>query len=348
MPDGPGGWGLPSRTTTTGTGGSGIGGILREFHVPWPACNQDAARQAADAWNALADGLDDVNAECNNLVASIATNNSGAAIDAFASYWQKIGGKSGSLTLSIAACRSLAKACNELADHTSEVKTEIEHKAEELAAMVVAATVALIFTFGASVAVSAELAEQVVTWVTGLIDDLATTVSYTSEQLAADIGFLAAPAGAVAGAATTGIVAGTVGGTFTAVFDEEFQGTLDVLNGEPLPSAGESIQGVLSDGGKGGLLGILAEGTPAVAEELTSTETATEAFEFSPQLSAMLTQSSKYAAWLDTAAGKAFIEGGGIEAMKKAGWLDETGAEGKAVEALLEGPLSRLDPGAGE
>lgn len=329
-------------------GNGGYSGILQEFHVPWPACNQDAARQAADAWSALAAALEDINAECNNLVASITINNSGQAIDAFAAYWQKTGGKSGSLTLSIGACQSLAKACNELADHTSEAKTEIEHKAEELAAMIVAAAVALIFTFGASVAVSAEVAEQVVTWVTGLLDDLATTVSFTSTQLAEDIGFLAAPVESVVGAATTGVVTGAIGGSFTALFDEEFQGTLDVLNGEPLPSAGESVQDILSDGGKGGLLGILAEGTPAVAEELTSDEVAGQVAQFSPQLAAMLSQSSKYAAWLDTAAGKAFVEGGGIEAMRKAGWLDETGAEGKAVEALLEGPLSKLDPSAGE
>ena len=86
MPDGPGGWGINKPNTTPDTGRSGIGGVLREFHVPWPACNQDAARQAADAWSALAAALEDINAECNNLVASITINNSGQAIDAFAAY----------------------------------------------------------------------------------------------------------------------------------------------------------------------------------------------------------------------------------------------------------------------
>lgn len=105
---------------------------------------------------------------------------------------------------------------------------------------------------------------------------------------------------------------------------------------------------VLRDAGTGGVLGVLAETTPAVVEELTSAESADQVFEFSPQVSAMLTSSSKFAAWLDTAAGKAFIETGGIEALKKAGWLDETGTEGKFIETMLEAPLSKLDPGAEE
>lgn len=112
MPDGPGGWGLHNNTTGGTGGGGGIGGVLREFHVPWPACNQDAARQAADAWNALADGIDDINSDCNNMVNSITANNSGKAIDAFAEKWQQYG-KNGSLTLSSEACRALAKACDD-------------------------------------------------------------------------------------------------------------------------------------------------------------------------------------------------------------------------------------------
>lgn len=346
MPDG---WYLNhDRTPNANPGGGGFSGILQEFHVPWPACNQDAARQAADAWSALADGLDGVNAECDNLVASITTNNSGQAIDAFAAYWQKYGGKSGSLTVSIEACRALAKACNDFADKVSEVKTEIEHRAEELAAMTAAAAVALIFSFGVSALVDAAVADEVVAWATSLVDGIATTVGYTSETLADDIGFLAAPIGAAAGATISGLAGGVSAGTFAAVFDETFQGSLDVVDKEPLPTAQESAVDVLKDAGTGGLLGVLAEAVPAVAGELTSAESADQAFEFSPQVAAMLTSSSKFAAWLDTAAGKAFIETGGIEALKKAGWLDETGAEGKFIETLLEAPLSKLDPSAGE
>ena len=328
-------------------GGGGFSGILQEFHVPWPACNQDAARQAADAWSALAEGLEGVNAECNSLVASITTNNSGQAIDAFAAYWQKTGGKSGSLTLTIGACQALAKFCNEFADQVSDVKTQIEHKAEELLAMTAAAAAALIFSFGVSAYVEAAYAGQVVAWVTALIDGIADTVNFTSEQLADDIGFLAEPVAAVAATTVTGLAGGASAGTFAAVFNETFQGALDVVNKESLPTAEESLDDVLNDGATGAMLGILAEATPVVAKELTSTASASEVLNFSPDLSVMLSESSKLAEWLDTAAGKAFIEAGGIEALKKGGWLDETGAEGKFIETLLEGPLSKIAPSAG-
>ena len=145
------------------TGGGGFSGILQEFHIPWPACNQDAARQAANAWIALADGIDGINTECDSLVTSITAGNSGQAIDAFSAYWQKYGGESGVLPLSSEACRSLAKACNDFADKVSEVKTEIEHKAEELAAAVAVSAALLIFSFGTSVAVAEATAELVVT-----------------------------------------------------------------------------------------------------------------------------------------------------------------------------------------
>jgi hypothetical protein len=175
MPDGPGGWGLPSRNTiTTGGGfGSGLGGVLRAFHVPWPACNQDGARQAAEAWNALADGIDDVTTDCTNMVNSIAANNSGKAIDAFAADWQKYGGKSGALTVSSEACRALAKACDGLADQVSEVKTEIERKAEELVAAVAAAVVVLVFTWGFSIAVAEGMGDAVAATVTEMMATLA-------------------------------------------------------------------------------------------------------------------------------------------------------------------------------
>lgn len=332
------------RTPNPDPGSSGYSGILQEFHVPWPACNQDAARQAADAWSALADGIDDINTECNNLVASITTNNSGQAIDAFGAYWQKYGGKTGALTLSSEACRALAKTCNDLADRVSAVKTQIEHKAEELLVVVAAAAVALIFTWGASVAVSAEVAGQVAAWVTGLIDDLATSIGYASEQLGEEVGFLAAPVGSVSGATLGALSGSAIAGTFAGLFDEEFSATLKAVNGEALPSAGESVADLVKEFDTTELLGVLTEVTPVVAEEATSVEITEQVFTISPELSAMLTDSSKLAAWLDTPAGKAFVAGGGIVALRSSGWLDESGTEGKVVESMLEAALAQINP----
>jgi len=341
MPDGPGGWGLPNYDR--GAGG-GFAGLLQELHVPWPACNQDAARQAAEARRTLGEAVDGVAAQCAMAVAGLTENNHGQSIDAFAAYWQKYGGRSGVLPLSGDACRAIATACDALADNVSEVKTKIEHKAEELAAAFIVAAATLILTWGASIGVSEAVAASTVAWVTEAVNWLADTIAYVSGTLAEDVGFFAAPAGAIAGATAAGATTGAITGTFAGLFDEIFQGTIDDLNGEPLPSAKDTVKNVYQDAKNGILLGVLAEATPALAGELTSDEVTEQVFSISPQLALMLSDSSKLAAWLNTPAGKAFIGAGGIAALKQRGQLDETGAEGKLVETVLDAALSKLNP----
>ncbi|WP_034267177.1 hypothetical protein [Actinospica robiniae] len=345
MPDGPGGWGITTPDTTPISGGSGVGGILREFHVPWPACNQDAARQAADAWTALADELDDISTDCNNLVASITTNNSGTAIDAFAAKWQQYGGKTGSIPLTSQACRALAKACDEFADQVSEVKTEIEHKAEELAGAIAMAGIALIFSFGFSAVIAENAAEVVIGWVTDLMATLADQAANVSIELSDAIGFTGEVAASVAGSATEGFVAGSIRGGFAAMFGEAFATTLNAANGEPQPSAADDAAGVLKDIEAGGLLGVLAEAAPAAVDALlprgAMNEAYAQALDFSPQLANSIMSSAKIADLLDTPAGKAFIAGGGITALNAKGILDETETTAKTVEDALEAALSQ-------
>jgi len=352
MPDGPGGWGLPARTS--GGGSDSLGGVLREFHVPWPACNQDAARQAADAWTALADGIEDVLTACNNMVASITVNNAGAAIDAFAAKWQQYGGKTGSLTLTIGACRALAKACNDFADQVSEVKAQIEHKAEELVAAVVGAAIALIFTWGASVAVAEAAGVQVAAWVTALMDTLdieATGISGVLEDAVGSISSAAVPA---ASSAAEGFTANAVRGTFAAMFTEEFDTSLNAANGEPQPSTSDLISDIKDDVAVSTLLGVLAEAAPtvvskAIAPPVVVMQAYNEALDFSPQLAGIIMSSARVTELLDTPAGKAFVASGGIAALNTKGILDETGTTAKSVETSLEALLNQMtSTGGGE
>jgi hypothetical protein len=346
MPDGPGGWGLHNGTTGGTGGGSGIGGVLREFHVPWPACNQDAARQAADAWNALADGIDDITTDCNNMVNSIATNNNGKAIDAFAANWQKYGGTNGSLTLSSEACRALAKACETLADKVSEVKTEIEHKAEELVGAIAMAGMALIFSFGISAIVAEGLGEATAVWVTDLMATLAEEAANVSVTLSEAIGFAGDVAASTAGSTVEGIVAGGMRGGFAALFNETFDAALNVVNGEPQASASEEVAGVKKDMTVGALLGVLSEAAPAAIAALlpagAMNDAYTQALDFSPQLANVIMSSARIAELLDTPAGKAFLAGGGITALHAKGMLDETETTAKSVEDTLEAALTQL------
>jgi len=343
MPDGPGGWGLPQRTSGSGS----LGGILREFHVPWPACNQDAARAAADAWTALADGIEDVLTGCNNMVASITVNNAGAAIDAFAAKWQQYGGKAGSLTLTIEACRALAKACNDFADQVSEVKTQIEHKAEELAGAVAISAALLIFSFGTSVAVAEAAADVVVAWVAALMVSLSEDAASISVALADALGLAGPAVASVAGATVEGAAGGLVRGSFIAMFNETFDVTLDAANGEPQPTRGEMVGDAVQDVGTTMLLGILGEAVPAVAGAPAEVQAFNEALD-NPLLANAILSSAKIAELLGTPAGKAFVASGGIAALRAKGILDETGTTAKSVETSLEAALNALTPSEGE
>lgn len=344
MPDGPGGWGLPNQQRST----EGPGALLREFHVPWPACNQDAARQAADAWMTLADAVDEINSACGQMVASIAANNSGKAIDAFAANWQKYGGKSGSLTLSAEACRALAQACNDFADKVSEVKTEIEHKAEELAAAVAAAAIALIFTWGASLLVSEAAGTFFATWVTSIMATLSEQAATISITLADTIGMAAPAVGAISGATAEGVAGNAVRGTFAAAFNEIFDTTLSAANGEPQKSvvelAGETEHEVVSST----LVGVIAEAVPTTAASVMTPGVVNEVPDFSPQVASAIMSSAKIAELLDTPAGKAIAATGGVAALHEQGILDETEVTAKSVESSLEGILNQMTSEGGE
>lgn len=277
---------------------------------------------------------------------SIITNNSGKAIDAFAQRWQQYGGKAGSLTVSIEACRALAKACNDFADEVSEVKTQIEHKAEELAGAIAMAGIALIFSFGVSAVVAEGVGEAVATWVTDLMATLADQAADVSIGLSDAVGFAGGVASSAAGSAFEGATAGAIRSGFAAVFDETFDTALNAANGEPQPSASDDASDVKDDAISGALLGVLAEAAPTAVDGLfprgVVNEAYTQALDFSPQMANSIMSSAKIADLLDTPAGKAFVTGGGIAALHARSVLDETETTAKSVEDVLEAALTQV------
>jgi hypothetical protein len=297
----------------------------------------------------LADGIDDVTTDCTNMVNSIAANNSGKAIDAFAADWQKYGGNSGALTVSSEACRALAKACDGLADQVSEVKTEIEHKAEELVAAVAAAAVVLVFTWGFSIAVAEGMGDAVAATVTEMMATLADAAAQISTGLADAVGFVGEGAASVAGSATEGAVANAARGTFAAMLAQSFNATLNQLNGEDQPSVVTLLEGVGKDAGLSGIVGVLAEAVPVGVQAATPTgaliQAYNEALDISPQLANAILSSAKVAGLLDTPAGKAFVASGGVAALHAKGLLDETETTAKSVETALEAALSQVSEG---
>jgi hypothetical protein len=119
----------------TAGGGGGIGGLLRELHIPWPAADENKLREAADTWNGLAEAVKDAHALTTRATNSIVANNSGAAIDAFASYGRAYGAKnSGLLPLGAEACQTIVKACHLYVDAVAHTKHQIEEAGAEAGA----------------------------------------------------------------------------------------------------------------------------------------------------------------------------------------------------------------------
>jgi len=201
--------------------GSGIGGLLREFHIPWPAANEDALRDAATDWHQLAEAIRDNYGPANSAADSLTLNNAGAAITAFENYWQKFGGRKGALPLGAEACDAMSTACTNYANDVAAVKRQIEERALEIGALLVVGTIGAFITFGATEAaadafaagLAASAAEWIADigaagWIAQLGADLSTTVGLISET-AADA--IADTAGNLAGGVTSKAYASSLG-----------------------------------------------------------------------------------------------------------------------------------------
>jgi len=271
----PGAFHLQVSSPASAQSGSGIGGLLREFHIPWPAANEDALRDAATDWHRLAEAIRDNYGPASSAADSLTLNNAGAAITAFENYWQKFGGRKGALPLGAEACDAMSAACTNYARDVAAVKRLIEERALEIGAILVVGAIGAFLTFGATEAAADTLAAGLAAsaagwiadigaadWIAQLGIDLSTTVGLISDT-AADA--IQGTTGALAGALESGSYApavGAVGGTAFAGF---VGGIASVALTGPLEgpvSPSQLAKDLLVSGltaGTGGVLGKLGE-----------------------------------------------------------------------------------------
>jgi gas vesicle protein len=251
----------PSHLFAGGGGAPSGGQILRELHIQWPAANEGDLRSAAAAWHGLAETIRDNYGMANSNATSLTSNNAGAAIAAFESYWQKFGGKQGALPLAANACDAMSSACNQYADGVATAKHKIEEAGAELAATLIIGTIGAIFTFGLSEGIAADAAAGLLAYVVTCIDDLSALVG----------GIVATAGDAVASALTSeaamsvatstlSFAASGVGGTF---FGDTAASAVQGLMGDGLISGSDLTKDMLiaglAGGATGGLLGDLGE-----------------------------------------------------------------------------------------
>jgi hypothetical protein len=276
------------------------GQLLRELHIPWPAANEGSLRTAAADWHSLAETIRDNYGQANSNAASLTSNNSGTAINAFETYWDKIGGKSGALPRAADACDVMSKACTQYADAVATTKSKIEEAGAEVAATLVVGTALAFFTFGATEGIADSVAASLLATVAGYIEELAATVSdlvlsagtYVTQALAD----LIATAGTAVGEALTSetatglassVLSGTASGVGSAAGTDAATDAFNQLTGDKPLSSGDVAKDLLvagvAGGGTAGLLSKLGEMSATQVSRLLS-NSATGVSESNPQL----------------------------------------------------------------
>lgn len=209
--------------------GSGIGGVLREFHIPWPEADESALRDAAAAWHRLAEAVRDSYGFANKTASSLTGNNTGAAIDAFERYWAKFGRPRGALILGADACDAMARACGQYADRVADVKRRIEEAVAGAGATLVVGTIGAVVTFGATEAAADALVAGLVPVVAGWVMEMGLDMAVALAEISDSVGSAVAAgaqitagalrteaAASTAGSALAGVAGGTAGTVLTA------------------------------------------------------------------------------------------------------------------------------------
>ncbi|MHB9753718.1 WXG100 family type VII secretion target [Streptomyces sp. BYX5S] len=151
-----------------------IDGILKEALLKlgmwWPDADADQLREAASAWRAFAESVDDVTAATHKAARSVIDGNEGQSIEVFADFWARYhkGAKTGWLDDLAESARSVAKSLDMYADAVDEATghlwTEIGIAAAALGAGVLLAVV----TGGAGAVAGSAAAEGVISAATGI------------------------------------------------------------------------------------------------------------------------------------------------------------------------------------
>ena len=293
-----------------------VASILNDFGIPWPDADSGKARDAAAAWAALGQAATDAISVGGSAASVLSAHNTGAAMDAFGTYWAGIGGPYDAcvagtphsmLPVLAEACDALSAACTKFADAVDELKTKLEETAGEIAAAITAGVVATVFTLGISDAVSAGVSTALIGTAVGAVELFGTTV--------ADI----------IGVATVGAIAGAVDTVLESTLSNGVKADL----GEQLPSTGDELLTLVEGIGIGGLsagLGSTAGNAVKTAATAALANLPDDVSTLAPDLPMIL---AAVPDTLETPAGKA-ITALASEYTVKAGL---SAAEGKPAEA---------------
>ena len=211
----------------------------------WPAADSGKLRSAATAWTAMATAIDDATATANTAAQTVIHNNSGTAIDAFATFWGRYytPGK-GWLPDTAAACRQMAKALDDFANEVDKAVSKLEEEATVVGAVLVAGTALAFFTAGLSEAAAGAATATIV----AAADAIGVTVTDTVAT--------------IAGTTLTGVVFGSVESA-----------TVDLAVAQPVRIAfgdgGFSLTELLDSAETGGLAGGAVGGLGSGARALT-------------------------------------------------------------------------------
>ncbi|MFF5013969.1 WXG100 family type VII secretion target [Streptomyces sp. NPDC001165] len=151
----------------------------------WPDADEDGLRDAAKAWRAFADDVDDVTSGANKAARSLIEHNKGEAISAFDDpFWRRYYYDGHGWLKDLAdAARDMAKALDAYADAVHGAKKKLEHELEIVGATLVAGTALAIFTAGisegAAVAAAATVTELAGTLGVTITTEVATIAGTT-------------------------------------------------------------------------------------------------------------------------------------------------------------------------
>lgn len=157
--------------------------LLLRLGLWWPDANSGTLRGVADAWRTFADSVDDVRTPVNNAATSLIADNTGEAIDAFSTFWERYakGNDAGWLSDLAGSSRAMAKALDKFADAVDDAITKLWTQIGIDAAVIVGGIALAFFTAGIAAGAAALAAEALIEF--GLTMGVA--VSTTVAEIAA-------------------------------------------------------------------------------------------------------------------------------------------------------------------
>lgn len=128
----------------------------------WPDADENGLREAARAWRAFAEDVEDIQAVANKAARALIEDNKGESIDAFDKFWRRYYDHGRGWLKDVPdAARDMAKALDAYADEVHGAKKHLEHELEIVGATLVAGTALAVFTAGLSEGAAAAAAAGV-------------------------------------------------------------------------------------------------------------------------------------------------------------------------------------------